>query len=194
MQNDSHAYVQNTIRVHDGTFTREVNGNTVTESVFQDQQSVERSGRRHEACVQLTIVYDAASQQLISTSFKVVPHGSWQVTKQMLNPSLKGGSDQPPAVPGPTTLPPSVQKQNQELPPLGGDKVGKNGTYVGEIPSGQQIESKAAAQENSLTREFTGTERTASGLSEDQLTYALSWDRWKQTNPVPREPNKATRR
>jgi hypothetical protein len=81
MQNDSRTYVQNTIRVHDGTFTREVDGDTVTESVFQDQQSVERSGRRHDACFQLTIVYDAASQQLISTSIKVVPHGSWQVAK-----------------------------------------------------------------------------------------------------------------
>jgi hypothetical protein len=180
MQNDSHTYVQNTIRVHDGTFIREVNGNTVTESVFQDQQSVERSGRRHEACVQLTIVYDAASQQLISTSIKVVPHGSWQVAKQMLNPSLKGVSDQPPTAPGPTTLTPSVQKQNQELPPLGGEKVGMSGTYVGEIPFGQQLDRKAADQENSLTRESTATEHTASGLSEDQFNYSLSWDRWKE--------------
>jgi hypothetical protein len=81
MQNDSRTYVQNTIRVHAGTFTREVDSNTVTESVFQDQQSVERTGRRHDACFQLTIVYDAASQQLISTSIRVVPPGSWQVAK-----------------------------------------------------------------------------------------------------------------
>jgi hypothetical protein len=43
-----------------------------------------------------------------------------------------------------------------------------------------QHSCQAAAQENSLTREFTATERTASGLSEDQLTYSLSWDRWKE--------------
>jgi hypothetical protein len=139
MQNDSRTYVQNTIRVHDRTFTREVNGNTVTESVFQDQQSVERSGRRHDACVQLTIVYDAASQELISTSIKVVPHGSWQVAKQMPNPSLENGSDQTLTAPGATTLTPPVQKQNEELPRLGGEKIGMSGTYVGEFPFGQQL-------------------------------------------------------
>jgi len=96
MQNDSRTYVQNTIRVHAGTFTREVDGNTVTESVFQDQQSVERSGRRHDACFQLTIVYDTASQQLISTSMKVVPHGSWQVAKA---PSTPGVAATPEATP-----------------------------------------------------------------------------------------------
>jgi hypothetical protein len=46
-----------------------------------------------------------------------------------------------------------------------------------------QPSSQAADQQNSLTREFTGTERTTSGLSEDQLTYALSWDRWKEDKP-----------
>jgi len=51
---------------------------------------------------------------------------------------------------------------------------------VSEIPFGQQLDRKAAAQENSLTRESTATEQTPWGLAEDQSTYALSWDRWKE--------------
>jgi CHAT domain-containing protein/tetratricopeptide (TPR) repeat protein len=43
-----------------------------------------------------------------------------------------------------------------------------------------QPSSRAVDQDNSLTREFTSTERTTSGLVEDQLTYSLSWDRWKE--------------
>src|ERR1700760_1234112 len=42
--------------------------------------------------------------------------------------------------------------------------------FVGTAPPS----SRAADQENSLTREFTSTERTTSGLVEDQLTYSLS--------------------
>jgi CHAT domain-containing protein len=48
--------------------------------------------------------------------------------------------------------------------------------FVGAAPPS----SRAADQENSLTREFTSIERTNSGLVEDQLTYSLSWDRWKE--------------
>ena len=43
-----------------------------------------------------------------------------------------------------------------------------------------QVWCQAAGQGDSLTREFTATERTELGLFEDQLTYTLSWDRWKE--------------
>src|ERR1700686_3119675 len=43
-----------------------------------------------------------------------------------------------------------------------------------------QVWCQAADQGDSLNREFTATERTESGLVEDQLTYSLSWDRWKE--------------